>query len=115
TTKHQKLTTESPHKEGLDIPEVYLAARSSKNQPEQMEARRIHDRTMDLDMVLGSSLGLVVTSAPGGGEGHPDQHCPSGSIAPGPKHGPKRQPRPLESAWSSMAIEVMDINTDPGY
>lgn len=33
------------------------------------------DLGCDIDMVLGSSLGLDVTTIPGGSIGHPDQHA----------------------------------------
>lgn len=72
-------------------------------------------RTTDPDMVLCISLGLVATMVPGDGKGHPDGYGPSSSVDYGPKHGPRRQPNPLESAWLSMATGAMDINTDPGY
>ena len=55
-------------------------------------------RIMDPDMVLGSSLGLVVTMVPGGNKGHPDRYGPSGIKDCEPKRGPRRWPRPLESA-----------------
>ena len=53
-------------------------------------------RTMYPDMVLGNSMSLFVTMALGGREDHLDCDGPSGNVAPGPKHGLKRQPRPLE-------------------
>lgn len=41
-----------------------------------------YGRIMDLDMVLSSSLGLVMSTDPGGGKGHPDWHGPSGPWTP---------------------------------
>ncbi|KAL6086722.1 hypothetical protein STEG23_026214 [Scotinomys teguina] len=48
-------------------------------------------RTMNPDMVLSSSLCLIVTMASGEGPHH--HHGPSSSMNPGSKHGPRRQPR----------------------
>lgn len=45
----------------------------------------------------------------------PDQSVSSSSVYQGPKHGPKRWPSPLGSAWTSTATGAVDINTDPGY
>lgn len=41
------------------------------------------NRIVDSDMVSGSSPGLVVIMAPGSGEGHPDWHGSSSSMAQG--------------------------------
>lgn len=56
-------------------------------------------RTTGLDMVLNSSLGLVVTMAPG----YPDYHGPSDSVTPGYQHGLQWWSGPLESVWPLMA------------
>lgn len=45
----------------------------------------------------------------------PDQSVSSSSVYQGPKHGPKRWPSPLGSAWTSTATGAVDINTAPGY
>lgn len=67
------------------------------------------------DMVLDSSLGLIVTMVPGGGKGHPYWHDSSGRVTWGPIYSLRSLPSPLESAWHSTSTGAMDINTDPGY
>lgn len=64
-------------------------------------------------MVLGSSLGLDVTTIPGGSIGHPDQHVPHITAVLGhqDRH---RWPRPLSLTQSSMVSGDTDSNTDPG-
>lgn len=71
-------------------------------------------RTMDSHVVLGSSLHLDVTIAPGDSQGHPDRHGTNGSMASGHQQGPGWPSRPLESTWYLMAIGAKDINTGPG-
>lgn len=48
-----------------------------------------NDRTMDLDMVLGSSLGQDVTMAPRSNAGHQDGHDPCGTMALRQQYGPR--------------------------
>lgn len=76
-------------------PRLYVASRG--NMAHEHKHRPLGCcRTMCPDTVLGNSLSLFVTMALGGSEDHPDCDSPSGNVAPGPKHGLKRQPRPLE-------------------
>ncbi|KAL6092783.1 hypothetical protein STEG23_024892 [Scotinomys teguina] len=62
----------------------------------------------------GRSLSLVVTMAPGNSKGHSDWLGCSDNVASGYQHNPWWWPRPLESAWLSMATGARDVNTDPG-
>lgn len=63
--------------------------------------------TMDPDMAINNSLGLVVTMTPDGNVGLSDQNGASSSLVLGLQHGPKRQPKPTRS------LMVMAFNTDP--
>lgn len=71
-------------------------------------------RTMDPNMVFGSSPGLLSSIVPSSSKGSPDQYGPSSSMEYGlnPR---QRRPRSPESTQPSTAPEATDINTDHGY
>ncbi|KAL6087976.1 hypothetical protein STEG23_022836, partial [Scotinomys teguina] len=70
------------------------------------------DGTMDLEMVLDSSLGQDVTM---GSTDHSDWHDPNGTMAFGHQYGPKRQPRLLALVLPLMTSGATNINTDAGH
>lgn len=87
------------HRVAVLVTQVYMVPTTS--QAVDINTDSGCSRTMDLDMVLGSSLGLHVIVALGGISGHPYWH------------GHRWCPRPQASSQPLMVRGVIDINTDP--
>lgn len=69
--------------------------------------------TTDPDMVLSSSLDLIVTMTTGDIVGHSDWHGLHSRVALKHQHGP-RWPKPLASTLPLMVSVAMNRNTDSG-
>lgn len=71
-------------------------------------------RTTDSDMILRNNPDPDVIMVPGVSADHTGQHGPHSSMTLEQQDGPKWQPGPLASAWSSIVSGATEINTDSG-